>query len=137
MSTFCRCTCPTHLDDGYFTAIYTYTVARRQVCSIQRMFFVHCAGAAGSSDPAAPPASALSYAEQLACALIANLGGGPAAAPYTVEGSTTPGVAALADELLAQLLAAFPALYHSQACYCGLLVQLQQEEGDVPLGKVR
>ncbi|WIA31067.1 hypothetical protein OEZ86_001095 [Tetradesmus obliquus] len=94
-------------------------------------------GAAGSSDPAAPPASALSYAEQLACALIANLGGGPAAAPYTVEGSTTPGVAALADELLAQLLAAFPALYHSQACYCGLLVQLQQEEGDVPLGKVK
>jgi hypothetical protein len=45
-------------------------------------------------------------------------------------------VAALADELLVQLLAAFPALYHNQACYCGLLVQLQQEEGDVPLGKV-
>jgi hypothetical protein len=54
-----------------------------------------------------------------------------------VEGSTTLGVAALADELLVRLLAAFPALYHSQACYCGLLVQLQQEEGDVPLGKVR
>jgi hypothetical protein len=39
--------------------------------------------------------------------------------------------------LLVQLLVAFPALYHNQACYCGLLVQLQQEEGDVPLGKVR
>lgn len=48
-----------------------------------------------------------------------------------------PTVAALADGQLGTLLAAFPALYHSHACYAALLAQLQEEEGDAPMGQVR
>eukprot|EP00879_Flechtneria_rotunda_P007045 GHRR01007395.1.p1 GENE.GHRR01007395.1~~GHRR01007395.1.p1 ORF type:complete len:1449 (+),score=535.85 GHRR01007395.1:542-4348(+) len=88
----------------------------------------------------AAAAGALAYAEQLACALIANLNTGSGFAAVT-EGSMASSpvlaVGKLANELLGKLVAAFPALYHSQACYCALLVQLQQEEGDVPMGKVR
>lgn len=82
-----------------------------------------------------PLAPALAYAEQLACTLIANLGGGVGSGTAT-EGTQAPAVAALADELLFLLLEAFPALLHSQLCYCALLVQLQREEGDIPMGKV-
>ena len=74
---------------------------------------------------------ALAYAEQLSCALIQHLGDAGGA----VDGST-PVVAALSDDLLASLLAAFPALYHSRPCYSALLTQLQYEEGDVPMGQV-
>lgn len=87
------------------------------------------------STAGAAPAPALAYAEQLACALIANLAGGLGAATAT-EGTAAPAVAALANELLGMALASFPALYHSQACYYALLVQLQKEEGDVDMGQV-
>jgi hypothetical protein len=86
----------------------------------------------GIYDLAAP---AHAYAEQLACALIANLAGG-LGSPTATDGTSAPTVASLADSLLQQLLNAFPALYHSQTCYCALLVQLQQEEGDTPMGQV-
>lgn len=45
-------------------------------------------------------------------------------------------MAALADSILGALVGAFPALYHSHACYAALLAQLQEEEGDVPMGQV-
>eukprot|EP00878_Enallax_costatus_P012821 GHUV01013388.1.p1 GENE.GHUV01013388.1~~GHUV01013388.1.p1 ORF type:complete len:2087 (+),score=705.77 GHUV01013388.1:215-6475(+) len=93
-------------------------------------------GCLDSSYSRQTPAPALAYAEQLACALIANLGGG--LGPGTVtEGTSAPVVAALADELLPVLLEAFPALLHSQLRYCALLVQLQREEGDIPMGQVQ
>lgn len=81
-------------------------------------------------------APALAYAEQLACVLIANLGDGGLAAKTGTEGTQLPTVAALADSLLGSLLKAFPALYNSQACYAALLAQLQEEEGDAPMGQV-
>lgn len=90
-----------------------------------------CAGA----DVTSSNAPALAYAEQLACVLIANLGDGGVKA--SGEGPLIPTVAALADSLLKLLLNAFPALYHSHACYAALLAQLQEEEGDVPMGQVR
>lgn len=68
--------------------------------------------------------------------LIANLGDGGLRAKTSTEGTQVPTVAALADSLLGSLLAAFPALYHSQACYAALLAQLQEEEGDAPMGQV-
>lgn len=77
------------------------------------------------------------YAEQLACVLIANLGDGDVRAKTSSEGTQVPTVAALADSLLGRLCAAFPALYHSHACYAALLAQLQEEEGDAPMGQVR
>jgi len=86
----------------------------------------------GIYDLAAP---AYAYAEQLACALIAHLAGG-LEYPAATDGTPAPTVASLADSLLQMLLNAFPALYHSQTCYCALLVQLQQEEGDTPMGQV-
>lgn len=95
------------------------------------------AGAADLSSPGLPHAPALAYAEQAACALIAHLAGGGLGAAGTTQGTATPTVAALADALLDRLLAAFPALYHSQPCYAALLMQLQVEEGDVPMGQVR
>jgi hypothetical protein len=80
---------------------------------------------------------ALAYAEQAACALIAHLSGGaPGSAAAPDGGAATATVAVLADGLLAGLLGAFPALYHSQPCYAALLVQLQKEEGDLPMGQV-
>jgi hypothetical protein len=90
------------------------------------------AGAVVSSSQA----PALAYAEQLACVLIANLGDGGLAAKTGTEGTQLPTVAALADSLLGSLLKAFPALYNSQACYAALLAQLQEEEGDAPMGQV-
>ncbi|KAF8068220.1 PI4KA1 [Scenedesmus sp. PABB004] len=94
------------------------------------------AGMADMVSPGVAPAPALAYAEQLACALIANLGGGLGAGAATA-GTSAPAVAALADELLVALLAAFPALLHSQPCYCALLAQLEQEEGDAAMGAVK
>lgn len=126
----CCATCTATSNPGPALLLRTATLL---FCSL--LFCI--AGIAGAGDPAAPPAPALAYAEQLACALIASLGGGPGpAAAAAPQDSLAPSVASLADELLEKLLQAFPALYHSQACYSGLLVQLQQEEGDVPLGQV-
>lgn len=92
-------------------------------------------GTAGPFAGRKPTAPALAYAEQLACVLIANLAGGLGTVSATVS-STAPVVVALADELLTMLLKVFPALLHSQLCYCALLVQLQKEEGDIPMGQV-
>lgn len=91
---------------------------------------------ASGVDGGSSHAPALAYAEQLACVLIANLGDGGLRAKTSTEGTQVPTVAALADSLLGSLLAAFPALYHSQACYAALLAQLQEEEGDAPMGQV-
>jgi hypothetical protein len=68
--------------------------------------------------------------------LIANLGDGDLRAKTSTEGTQVPTVAALADSLLGRLCAGFPALYHSHACYAALLAQLQEEEGDAPMGQV-
>lgn len=68
--------------------------------------------------------------------LIANLGDSGSSAKTGTEGAQLPTVAALADSLLGSLLKAFPALYHSHACYAALLAQLQEEEGDAPMGQV-
>lgn len=94
------------------------------------------AGAADTTSANAAPASALSYAEQAACALIAHLGGAGLGSSAVQERTGAATVAALADGLLDGLLGAFPALYHSQPCYAALLVQLQKEEGDLPMGQV-
>lgn len=92
-----------------------------------------CPAGARVSSPCAP---ALAYAEQLACVLIANLGDGGLRSKTSVDGTQVPTVAALSDSLLKSLLDAFPALYHSHACYAALLAQLQEEEGDTPLCQV-
>jgi hypothetical protein len=85
---------------------------------------------------AAPPA--LAFAEQLANALVAHLGdgggGGGGGGGDKRKGGGPPDVGLLADDMLGQLLAAFPALHHSRAVLQALLYQLQREEGDTGLG---
>lgn len=104
------------------------TCQRASACVFLAASFLRPGADVGSSS-----APALAYAEQLACVLIANLGDGGSSA---TEGTQLPTVAALADSLLGSLLKAFPALYHSHACYAALLAQLQEEEGDAPMGQV-
>jgi hypothetical protein len=114
------------------STLATFLQSVSSVPSQHGLLSLHAAGA----DSGSSHAPALAYAEQLACVLIANLGDGGLRAKTSTEGTQVPTVAALADSLLGSLLAAFPALYHSHACYAALLAQLQEEEGDAPMGQV-